>query len=494
MIFDSLRDRFIVTVDTGTKRRRKSASKPTPKREPERKKRATPAAAVKRTLPKRVPDSHERHERQEATRRRSTTGGLFYGTGRDGATGGYPRLSGLAGHDKPRGKGKAGHTFFYWIDIDERGEFSAHVDNPHGKTVFEIPNAEAMEDLIQDGFMRHTSDIDGLAEYLQDMGVMAKGDTLVESNWYMDDYDEDETDEEGETVFHEMQGLGDYTQADIEMVRTMNSLLKQFDKHSGGVVFRVYSTGSKKTRYLLRRYEIDASAYNANVINGKPRKHMEGIRRDTSGFIQTFTEGFFDANSSLLKPIAMGPKSANKYFEKYYGFTWDDFVAVAKKWALDGSEGSYARFNALCGKADRHREQWQAENREKMQSVSQRQSEREERIAKTRAEREESKREREQRIAARKAEREQRRERTSAPKVQLMPQAKPAAEVEMPKPLPEAPRKERKPRAQKESRPVVEMVEPKQAPRTEPSDATLDSIEADIANLTKLLQAAAQAK
>lgn len=73
--------------------------------------------------------------------------------------------------------------FGYFIDIDERGSFRADVRDETGKTVFEVlAGNELGEDessLVDDGFMSHTSDIDGLQTYLQSMGVMSSSDTLL---------------------------------------------------------------------------------------------------------------------------------------------------------------------------------------------------------------------------------------------------------------------------------------------------------------------------
>jgi len=69
--------------------------------------------------------------------------------------------------------------FTYTIDLDERGEFRAHVDNEHGITVFELEAEETEIDLVEDGFMCHGRDTEGLLSYLVDVGIAAQGDTIA---------------------------------------------------------------------------------------------------------------------------------------------------------------------------------------------------------------------------------------------------------------------------------------------------------------------------
>lgn len=91
-------------------------------------------------------------------------------------------------------------AYTYRIDLDERGEFRAHVENTRGKTVFEIHEPryscwvcgqspkdcrcdvpEIVQDttIFDDGFMRHGRDIAGLADYLRDLAIMPKSCILV---------------------------------------------------------------------------------------------------------------------------------------------------------------------------------------------------------------------------------------------------------------------------------------------------------------------------
>lgn len=71
--------------------------------------------------------------------------------------------------------------FIYHIDLDERGMFNAHVDDPDGDVVFEFNNYDSEDGeiwLVEAGYMKHTKDVEGLQDYLVTMGVMNPGDVL----------------------------------------------------------------------------------------------------------------------------------------------------------------------------------------------------------------------------------------------------------------------------------------------------------------------------
>jgi hypothetical protein len=76
-------------------------------------------------------------------------------------------------------------TYTYHINLDERGSFYADVRNSSGKTVFEIKAGNELgpdeTSIFEDGFMRHTHDMDGLKEYLVSMGVMSAKTQLVDT-------------------------------------------------------------------------------------------------------------------------------------------------------------------------------------------------------------------------------------------------------------------------------------------------------------------------
>ena len=65
----------------------------------------------------------------------------------------------------------------YIVDFDERGEYRAHVEDWDGKTVYSLEAEQTAFDEIElpdivDGFMQHTQDMDGLAEHLQELGII----------------------------------------------------------------------------------------------------------------------------------------------------------------------------------------------------------------------------------------------------------------------------------------------------------------------------------
>ena len=56
------------------------------------------------------------------------------------------------------------------VNLDERGTYFADVRDANGNTVFEIhSNEDGGIDLIEDGFMKHKDDLDGLTEHLQNV-------------------------------------------------------------------------------------------------------------------------------------------------------------------------------------------------------------------------------------------------------------------------------------------------------------------------------------
>lgn len=65
----------------------------------------------------------------------------------------------------------------YFINLDERGEFFADVRR-EDETVFQIHGF----DIFEDGFMRHKDDMPGLLDYLRQLGIADKDDTLVKAN------------------------------------------------------------------------------------------------------------------------------------------------------------------------------------------------------------------------------------------------------------------------------------------------------------------------
>ena len=72
--------------------------------------------------------------------------------------------------------------YTYHINLNERGSFFADVRNSSGKTVFEIKAGDELGEgessIFEDGFMKNIHDMDGLKQYLIQMGIMKPGQTL----------------------------------------------------------------------------------------------------------------------------------------------------------------------------------------------------------------------------------------------------------------------------------------------------------------------------
>ncbi len=74
------------------------------------------------------------------------------------------------------------------VDLDERGIFKAHVEDPDGNSIFEFSNEDEEGGvskhgiwLVSAGYMRHGRDTDGLLSYLQEIGVATNENTLTVS-------------------------------------------------------------------------------------------------------------------------------------------------------------------------------------------------------------------------------------------------------------------------------------------------------------------------
>jgi hypothetical protein len=66
----------------------------------------------------------------------------------------------------------AGPLGFY-INLDERGAFYADLRDENEESLYEIHSEDdGSISLIEDGFMRHKEDLDGLQAYLVDMGMI----------------------------------------------------------------------------------------------------------------------------------------------------------------------------------------------------------------------------------------------------------------------------------------------------------------------------------
>lgn len=79
-------------------------------------------------------------------------------------------------------------TYLYVIDLNERGYFRAHVEDPQGKVVFNLTNEDEETGrelggelwLVEDGFMKHIDDVNGLEKYLKSVQIMPSRSTLKE--------------------------------------------------------------------------------------------------------------------------------------------------------------------------------------------------------------------------------------------------------------------------------------------------------------------------
>jgi hypothetical protein len=82
---------------------------------------------------------------------------------------------------------------------EERGQFSAHVQDVNGNIIWEVNYPEFYEDdstgeliesttIFDDGFMKNTDDIEGLESYLKSMGTLKSEDELVSFKMADDGY------------------------------------------------------------------------------------------------------------------------------------------------------------------------------------------------------------------------------------------------------------------------------------------------------------------
>jgi hypothetical protein len=63
----------------------------------------------------------------------------------------------------------------YIVDLDERGIYKCHVENCNGKIIWEASNEDEEDGEfwpVRDGFMKNTKDMNGLTDYLIDLGII----------------------------------------------------------------------------------------------------------------------------------------------------------------------------------------------------------------------------------------------------------------------------------------------------------------------------------
>ena len=85
---------------------------------------------------------------------------------------------------------------------DERGEFSAYVEDEQGNTVWNVSYPDYYENvdgeliesstIFEDGFMKDANDIEGLENYLKSLNILKSGDELMDESGYMGKGEEDE--------------------------------------------------------------------------------------------------------------------------------------------------------------------------------------------------------------------------------------------------------------------------------------------------------------
>lgn len=76
---------------------------------------------------------------------------------------------------------RSDELFGYFVNLDERGSFYADVRGADGETVFEIRADGEEIDLVDAGYMRHKTDVDGLSEHLSSLGIIPAGATILDS-------------------------------------------------------------------------------------------------------------------------------------------------------------------------------------------------------------------------------------------------------------------------------------------------------------------------
>jgi len=90
---------------------------------------------------------------------------------------------------------------------DERGEFSAYVEDEQGNTVWNVSYPDYYENvdgeliesstIFEDGFMKDANDIEGLENYLKSINILKREDELMDESGYMGDYADGGSVEEG---------------------------------------------------------------------------------------------------------------------------------------------------------------------------------------------------------------------------------------------------------------------------------------------------------
>lgn len=75
-------------------------------------------------------------------------------------------------------------NFGYFVNLDERGLFNADVRDHAEMSVFTIVSMDQLNEMIDDGFLRHTTDTDGLFDYLVSRDILNNDDELHDAKTY----------------------------------------------------------------------------------------------------------------------------------------------------------------------------------------------------------------------------------------------------------------------------------------------------------------------
>lgn len=71
-----------------------------------------------------------------------------------------------------------GRNYNYQVDLDERGEYKATVYDDCDNEIWDIADIQELNQLIEDGYMKHKQDMDGLCSYLTKLGVFVADSQL----------------------------------------------------------------------------------------------------------------------------------------------------------------------------------------------------------------------------------------------------------------------------------------------------------------------------
>lgn len=110
-------------------------------------------------------------------KRISADGNVYYESRRNRADNNRNKKGYKPGHYLEHG-GPVPDNHYAYIFSEERGDFNGYVDDNQGNTVYSI-DTELIRELIEDGFMRNTEDVEGLRRYLIDMEILPKGSNLT---------------------------------------------------------------------------------------------------------------------------------------------------------------------------------------------------------------------------------------------------------------------------------------------------------------------------